>query len=513
MSLMDLRVELPAQSRSFQVQVQSHWTVREIKQEIQQACPGAPRTEGQRVIWRGRILKDDERVADIWKSPNDARIVHLAVHPTAWTTPPTAASLSTPPANDSEIPMAGQSTPQPTPTRGQPVLPPSIPLSFIVQKHESAIHVLTHGRLPNLSQDTIDTRRARSLAAGALAAQGWAWPAILDEEYPAPSDTSEGVKYERAVLDNQPFLRLVTPNATPTPIQQHALKVLSHTFPLLSITTPDPSTYQAPLHGMPYGTTPTTNLNQYLQQVGIPPLRLAPNQPNNPNDPNNAVPEIRAIPLRALLMPLVMLSFRTFLLMYFFSPSKRPFFGIILSLWILYETWGVVRGVLGNDRPAGQAAGQPRADAAAPNQGANAPRGQAAAPAAGAAPSERHGHFDFLLNYMANMSLSSEDAVLDANAPAPPPSVLRRTKAFVSLMLTTLHPAVWDRRRNVLRRREGRLRTEANVRESVPAEGSAEEDASRAQARAQVLARHERRPQWVQRYVERVQVTEWADDL
>lgn len=355
-------------------------------------------------------------------------------------------------------------------------------------------------------------RQARSFAVSALYAHGLAWPSILDEEYPQPSPPNEGVKYERTVIDNQPYLRLVTPNATPTPIQQHALKVLSYTFPLLSIATPDPSTYQASHHAMPYGPTPTTNLNQYLQQVGIPPLRLAPNQPNNPNDPNNpAVAEIRAIPLRALLMPLVMFSFRTFLLMYFFSPSKRPFFGIVLSLWILYETWGALRGILAHDRPAGQAAAQARADPAA-GQGVNAQRGQAAAPAPGTPQSDRHGHFDFILNHLANMGLSHEDAILDANVPAPAPSVVRKVKSFVSLMLMTLHPAVWDRRRTALRRREGRLRTEANVRESAPAEGS-EEDANRAQARAQVMARHARRPQWVQRYVERVQVTEWVDDL
>ncbi|EKM59416.1 uncharacterized protein PHACADRAFT_114129 [Phanerochaete carnosa HHB-10118-sp] len=508
MSLMDLRVELPAHSQSFQVQVQGHWTVREIKAEIQRACPGAPHVDGQRVIWRGRILTDEERVGDIWKSPSDARVVHLAVRPSAWATPPTAYVPPLPTTNEA----TAQSTPQTAAQRLQATPSPVIPLSFIVDKHETAIRVLTHGRLPLLSETILDNRQARSFAVSALYAHGWAWPAILDEGYPAQSDPNDGVKYEQVVIDNQLYLRLATPNVTPTPIQQHALKILSHTFPLLSITTPDPSAYQALPHAMSYGTTPTTNLNQYLQQVGIPPLRLAPNQPNNPNDPNNpVVAEIRAIPLRALLMPLVMLSFRTFLLMYFFSPSKRPFFGVLLSLWILYETWGALRVVLG-DRPAGQGAAQARGDPAAADQGANAQRGQAAAAPAGSAQSDRRGHFDFLLNHMANSGLSSEDATLDAATPAPEPTVARRVKSFVSLMLMTLHPAVWDRRRTALRRREGRLRTEANVRESTPAEGSGEEDANRVQARAQVTARHERRPQWVQRYVERVQVTEWADD-
>ena len=82
----------------------------------------------------------------------------------------------------------------------------------------------------------------------------------------------------------------------------------------------------------------------------------------------------------------------------------------------------------------------------------------------------------------------------------------------MSLFLVSLHPAVWDRRRTALRRREGRLRTEGNVRESAPpAEG--EEDVARTQAREQAVTRYERRPEWVRRYVDRVQETEWADDL
>ena len=102
-----------------------------------------------------------------------------------------------------------------------------------------------------------------------------------------------------------------------------------------------------PPYPMPYPLTqPAVDLNQHFQRLGMPPLRLAPNaNPNaNPNDPNNPAlaADIRAIPLRALLMPLIMLVVRTFILMYFFSPSKRPVFGILLSLWIIYETWGAL---------------------------------------------------------------------------------------------------------------------------------------------------------------------------
>ena len=239
-------------------------------------------------------------------------------------------------------------------------------------------------------------------------------------------------------------------------------------------------------------------------------MRLAPGQPNaNPNDPNNVVVAEIRVPLRALLMPLIMLTFRTFLLLYFFSPSKRPFFGVVLSLWILWETWGALRRVFGGNRPPaalGQARGDAAAAAGAVDPAAN-PQAQAATP-----PGENHGQFDFLINFFANMGMASDDAILDNAVPAREPSPLTKAKQFVSLMLTTLHPAVWDRRRTALRRREGRLRTEANLRESQPpADG--EEDTGRAQARTQAVMKHERRQPWVKQYIERVETTEWAEDM
>lgn len=511
MSLVELRVEVPAYSRSFQVQVQAHWSIRDIKEEIKRACLGGPQVDGQRVIWRGRILRDEERVSDIWKTPSDPRIIHLAVHPSAWTSSPSDTAQPTPTLSGiSQVSPVPQTTAAPsTSSRTQQPSSRSVSLPFIVQKHNAALHVLTHGQLPSPPADPAAAREARSYAAGALYAHGWSWPAVLDEEYPLATGSAGGVKYERTIVDNQPFLRLSTPHATPTPIQQHALKVLSHTFPLLSITTRDLAAHQSLLHNSPFAVTPTANLNQYLQQVGIPPMRLAPDQPNaNPNDPNNVVVAEIRVPLRALLMPLIMLTFRTFLLLYFFSPSKRPFFGVVLSLWILWETWGALRRVIGGNRPPA-APGQARGDAAAPGaaeQAAN-PQAQAAAP-----PGENHGQLDFLINFFANMGLASEDAILDSRVPAREPSPLTKAGRFVALMLTTLHPAVWDRRRTALRRREGRLRTEANVRESQPpADG--EEDTGRAQARTQAVAKHERRQSWVKQYIERVETTEWSEDM
>lgn len=67
MSLVELRVELPAYSHSFNVRVPCDGTIFHVKQEICRTCPGNPRVEGQKLVWRGRYLADDERVKDLWK--------------------------------------------------------------------------------------------------------------------------------------------------------------------------------------------------------------------------------------------------------------------------------------------------------------------------------------------------------------------------------------------------------------------------------------------------------------
>lgn len=67
MSIVELRVELPSYSHSFLIQVPLSYTILEVKGEITRSCPGAPRADGQRIIWRGRVLRDEEKVEDIWK--------------------------------------------------------------------------------------------------------------------------------------------------------------------------------------------------------------------------------------------------------------------------------------------------------------------------------------------------------------------------------------------------------------------------------------------------------------
>ena len=66
MSNVSLKIELPAHSHSFDVQVPESASIANIKSEISKSCPGGPKVEGQRLIYAGRLLRDDERIQDIW---------------------------------------------------------------------------------------------------------------------------------------------------------------------------------------------------------------------------------------------------------------------------------------------------------------------------------------------------------------------------------------------------------------------------------------------------------------
>lgn len=66
MSNVSIRVELPGHSHSFVVELAYKSTVSHIKAEIAAKCPGGPRVDGQRLIFGGRILRDEENIPDIW---------------------------------------------------------------------------------------------------------------------------------------------------------------------------------------------------------------------------------------------------------------------------------------------------------------------------------------------------------------------------------------------------------------------------------------------------------------
>ncbi|KAF8076239.1 hypothetical protein FPV67DRAFT_1617862 [Lyophyllum atratum] len=529
MSLVELRVELPAYAHSFLVKVPSTSTISDVKQEIFNSCIGSPRVDGQRIIWRGRYLVDHEKVDELWKSPDEPRIVHLAVHPSAWSSSPPEipppARAPTPPPSMPLLAPQNLAPPRPrmhpTPTVAAAAANTPHPLAYVLFKHQAALAALSSDTPVQTSNG--DQTALRTLSVQAVERHGWMWPAILDAEFPPSSEG--GLKYERVSIEGQNFLSLTTPSESPTLLQLHALEVLSYTFSLLAIpisNTINPRT-------VPSQTVPIPpNVNMLLQQLGLPQMRVAQNQNQNPN-PNQIIPALREMPLRPLLAPLVMLAFRTLLLLYFVAPARKPIFGVLILAWMLYEIWrpirnGLIRGLRAaaaenqQNRPHPQAAAQqpPQNAQHAQNPPVEVARPQQNAPGGGAA-AQIDLQAGAVLDALANVNIAAEDRILDETrgTSTAEPTFSHKLGTLLNLLVTTIHPAVWNRRRVALRRREGRIRTEANVRDAdPPAETDGENIANdaRARLRNQLLEQYNRRPRWIREYMERVVAAEWVDD-
>ncbi|KAG5636427.1 hypothetical protein H0H81_008102 [Sphagnurus paluster] len=456
-------------------------------------------------------------------SPDEPRIIHLAVHPSAWSSSPPEIPPPTP-----------THTPQPSMPRRDPSRPrfrmPSIrpvqsphPLSFILAKHQAALAALSRDYQPQ-PLTIADQAEARAAAVQAVERHGWTWPDILDEEYPPA--TEGGLKYERVTHNGRNFLSLVVPSEAPTPLQLHAFKVLTYTFTLLSI----PASNPVHIRSVPSQTMPIPpNVNQLLQQLGLPQLRPAPNQNANANaNANQVMPALRQMPLRPLLAPLLMLVFRTMLLLYFVAPARKPIFGILILAWMLYEIWRPIRR--GLMRGLRAAENQQRANPDAQQQQQDAPAAENAAPhaqnvhadgprpaqngAGGIAAANLDMQAGAVLDALANRTIAEEERILNEGpgAQTAEPSFSQKALTLVFLFLATIHPAVWNRRRVALGQREGRIRTEANIRNVPdPAEGETENE-GRTQLRDELRAQYNRRPRWVREYMDRVVAGEWVDD-
>ncbi|KAF8974349.1 hypothetical protein BDZ97DRAFT_15959 [Flammula alnicola] len=563
MSVVDIRVDLPSYSRTFTVKVQPSSLISQVKQEIYRTCPGQPRPDGQRLIWRGRVLTDNENIDDLWKA--DPRIVHLAVHPSAWSSlppdipqSPQPQAQATPISFSSYVPPSSYSfvsRPNPTTMRTEftnlhrPVTPRSA-LNFVFYKHQKALHSLSPAIPPPLELG--DLQQHRSNAVQVLERSGWSWPALLDEEFPSPSEG--GLVYDVAVVEyvliircqtmlltftacsGQPYLQLSTASdgEIPTPLQEHALRVLSYTFSILSTSlAPTPTVRAAQPQSMPV----PPHVNQLLQQLGLPPLRAAGNNANPVANQNNPLlAEIREIPIRPLLAPLIMLVLRTLLLLYFVAPARKPIFGILILGWMLYEIWQPIRNGLRNgwhrvhengqqqgnnnvrDARQGPNAGQPNVPQA-PGAARPAPNVPIRPGAVG--PVTLDLQAAQLFDTLANVNIEDEERMLHQGSGAPPaePSFGHKIATFLGLFITTLHPAIWNRRRVALRRREGIVRTEAHVRNAPPPSPDGESDSTptpadseAARRREELRAQYDRRPRWIQRYMERVVAEDWVDD-
>ncbi|KAB5589564.1 hypothetical protein CTheo_6990 [Ceratobasidium theobromae] len=185
------------------VAVPANARVADLKTAIAARCPGQPRPHGQRIIWRGRIVVDDEVVGDIW----DTHTVHLAVHPSAWSAP--------------RDPMA---FPTPLPTL------PSIARDYVLFHHKNALRVMA-GEPIEPWPHPIDQPSAVHWASLGLAAAGHPFPSILLSPY--PHSARGGLEYAVVSIDHRPYLELLNPGAPPTAMQHHAIQVLTSTLALL----------------------------------------------------------------------------------------------------------------------------------------------------------------------------------------------------------------------------------------------------------------------------------------
>ena len=61
-----ITIELPQIARTFSITVAPGATIRDVKDAVSQECEGRPRAEGQRLIAKGRVLRDEERVEELW---------------------------------------------------------------------------------------------------------------------------------------------------------------------------------------------------------------------------------------------------------------------------------------------------------------------------------------------------------------------------------------------------------------------------------------------------------------
>lgn len=315
--------------------------------------------------------------------------------------------------------------------------------------------------------------------------------------------------------------------AEPTLAQAHALRVLGYTFSILmkefhtaSQTQPAYTITQTSLNNQNMHNIP--HINDLLQQMGLPPPMPNVNALGNQDQlrPPNVFQDI---PLRPLLAPLFMLLLRTSLLLYFVAPTRKPIFGILILAWMLYEIWQPIRNNLlrhlqQNERrvqqpDGGQGGGQ---GPVAPGQAAAAP----AAPGLNNLPAvQGRNQSRALMETLGNMNVETEQRILTEATQENPrePSLGHKVITFFGLLLTTLHPAIWNQRRAVLRSREGALRTEVNSRNALRRTDLEDDEARRQEEIAEESRRllremHGRRPPWVRRYIARVVDADWVDD-
>ncbi|EJD53803.1 hypothetical protein AURDEDRAFT_110551 [Auricularia subglabra TFB-10046 SS5] len=529
MSSTRFNVQLSASTDSFQVSVPSDSTVAQLKDQITETCPGRPTRAGQRVIYKGRIINDSEVVGDIWNTGEQEYTIHVAVNPSAWTSQPPkvqpqpqpepSASTSRPPTPHAPSPAQSPAATTHFVHTAQPAyVPPSPPYAMAMIHHLHINALRTLCRLPPVPWwgfVTQDMASARAFCKSTIEAAGGAWPAIFDQEYPAAQPgEGDGVQYSVAFSNSLPYLILQTPDATPTAAQRHALRVLEATLPLLNQTPLIQAQFLQQVHQTLQThalVTARAAVHHNLPRAGV---RIGPL--------GGAIQPLAQIQFRVLVAPLLMLAFRASLLLYIFSPSRRPLFAILIAGWVAWEVFAAFRAAMGPPpgaaarAAAAAAAARPAAGAAVNNGPGGAPGGPAQPQANGVAPGTPDATLlglnrdQDMIARLANIDLAAEAAILAPGAgPTPPPPLSLRVKSFFTLLVLSMHPAWWNRRRRALRNREGQLRTlyrQVDPNEQPPTEQTPGGEQQQREPPPQPPAG------WAASYVERVRNTEWVDE-
>lgn len=161
---------------------------------------------------------------DTRQTPDDSPVIHLAVHPSAWTTTPAepSSSPSQYPSAPTGPPLQSSALQQPTrrglsapayqpswvtslhnPSRSYhqpPMMPTPTPLPYISMKHENALSALTTGRI-SASMAAADLELLKQQTKAALAHHGYSWPAIFDELWPPSRENEKGVTYQSTRIE------------------------------------------------------------------------------------------------------------------------------------------------------------------------------------------------------------------------------------------------------------------------------------------------------------------------
>ncbi|CAE6423414.1 unnamed protein product [Rhizoctonia solani] len=432
-----LTFTVPAQAR-----------VADLKTAIAEQCPGQPRPNGQRIIWKGRVVVDEEVVGDIWEPGEDTHTVHLAVHPSAWSTPPkteepqhastastTSSTLLPPPTQSSSIPIPLLSS------LNQPTLPTpaGVAKEIIMFHHKNALRVMAGQPMEPWSSPTgLDQASATHWAFMGLVTAGQTFPPILHTSYPPQLPNESGLEYSFVTIDGRPYLSLQSPDASPTPTQQHAIQVLTSTLALIP--------YLDNLTPLP----PILPPIPYTFQPILPPPRQSTRA---------TVQRLRRliIALRTL-VPLSFTLLRASLFIVFFPQAREPLWLTVIIAVVLYEARLII------NRANEALPNLPNPDPNDPN-----PRQGPVANRNGQTNNPLSVNLQTVFDRATLSGVDSEAAQLDLDVPerelrpvpeneTPVHEWALRVRSFVLLLGVTLVPAAWARRREALRLREGRMR-------------------------------------------------------